>query len=938
MEKNKKILSICLIFLLTFSTIAMLTSVSAHTPPWTIPTYAYISITPPIQQVNNWVQVVFWINTVAPTAGGLGGDRWHGLMVNITEPDGTKSQLGPYDSNQLGGYYAIYTPTKVGNYSFQFYWPGQIATNGTGIPNYQNIAYVGDYFQPAASEIAILQVQQDPIPTWQNTPTPTDYWTLPINSVNRDTWGHLASNWLGNAWLRYNYQTAGQAPTSAHILWQTPMVPGFAGGIIDAQWSGWNTAKGDYEGPLGSYGSGGYPANAGFIIMNGIIYYSTPQVATTAKYGYYAKDLYTGETLWYNNGSSIPNDGGMTLANPGSGGAVGPAVMKSYPKLSFGQLYQYYGANGAGVCPYLWAVVGTTWHMLDASTGNWILTIKNVPSGTMAMDQDGSLLLYRYDSATGRLYCWNSSQSIRPSGPTGTAQEQWKPPVGTVIDAQNDTTWATYQPIPTSSGIPVWTANQVMPRSGYTMNVTIPSGLPGSISAVLQDSQRVPQQLFAWTNPSSGQGITGGNGNFQAWLVKINYHQEPYSPYPNETFTQNNNLGYTATLLWNKTYDPPATGNLTYYLNAVSYEDQVYTIYAKETRQLWGYSLEDGSLLWGPTPMQSSIDSYSYAVGTFSSVAYGNVYRGGYAGNLYCYDIKTGELKWTFTATGIATESPYGNYPLNYIGGICDGKIYVYGNLGYVNQPNWRGMRLYCIDAYTGEEIWSLLNWPLYMGIADGYIVEMDQYNYMINCIGKGPSTTTVTATPGLGNAITIQGLVIDQSTGAKELVEKGKINVVPAVSEESMEQWMEYLYSQQAMPTNATGVPVTLFISDQNNNLIDTIHTASDISGHYAASWTPATQGLYTITAAFDGSISYGASTAVTSISIGALSTQASSTPTVTPTQTVEPSTTVVPTTSPSTAPLGSGISTETLLIVGAAVVIVIAVITAAVVLRRRK
>ena len=136
--------------------------------------------------------------------------------------------------------------------------------------------------------------------------------------------------------------------------------------------------------------------------------------------------------------------------------------------------------------------------MLDPETGNWILTIWNVPSGTAVVDQDGSLLLYSYSATTGRLLCWNSSQCIPPAGPVGSAQQQWRPQVGDLINAQNDTSWTTY-PITASSA---WTAADVPPRSGFTMNVTIPTGLtPGSISAVLENANRVPEEIFGWSNP-----------------------------------------------------------------------------------------------------------------------------------------------------------------------------------------------------------------------------------------------------------------------------------------------------------------------------------------------------------------------------------------------------------------------------------------------------
>ena len=71
--------------------------------------------------------------------------------------------------------------------------------------------------------------------------------------------------------------------------------------------------------------------------------------------------------------------------------------------------------------------------MLDATTGNLILTLINVPSGTAVTDQDGDLLIYSYNAATGNLLCWNSSQAIYPGAPTWNWSASWRPPVGAVI-------------------------------------------------------------------------------------------------------------------------------------------------------------------------------------------------------------------------------------------------------------------------------------------------------------------------------------------------------------------------------------------------------------------------------------------------------------------------------------------------------------------------
>jgi hypothetical protein len=182
-----------------------------------------------------------------------------------------------------------YTPDQVGTYSVVFSWPGQKIQYGTGaniITDAINDTYLG-----ATSAPFELYVQQDPIKDWQEPPLPTGYWELPITDANRG-WSQLASNWLGGSWLVNNFQRAGKAPDSPHILWTRPITAARAGGINDAQWPGIPSDVNDYE--------SGWSTP---IIMNGVVYYNSPGVSDSQKYGYYAIDLYTGEDIWYKNGT-----------------------------------------------------------------------------------------------------------------------------------------------------------------------------------------------------------------------------------------------------------------------------------------------------------------------------------------------------------------------------------------------------------------------------------------------------------------------------------------------------------------------------------------------------------------------------------------------------------------------------------------------------------
>ena len=114
-----------------------------------------------------------------------------------------------------------------------------------------------------------------------------------------------------------------------------------------------------------------------------------------------------------------------------------------------------------------------------------------------------------------------------------------------------------------------------------------------------------------------------------------------------------------------------------------------------------------------------------------------------------------------------------------------------------------------CLDTETGKELWRLPGWgSLHSGaLADGFLLYQNNYDNQIYCIGKGPSATTIAATPAVstnGNSVLITGTVTDQSPGSKA---KG----TAAMSDESMGDWMAYKFMQKPIPTNAKGVTISL-------------------------------------------------------------------------------------------------------------------------------
>ncbi|MCW4045866.1 MAG: hypothetical protein NWE94_10170, partial [Candidatus Bathyarchaeota archaeon] len=232
----------------------------------------------------------------------------------------------------------------------------------------------------------------------------------------------------------------------------------------------------------------------------------------------------------------------------------------------------------------------------------------------------------------------------------------------------------------------------------------------------------------------------------------------------------------------------------------------------------------------------------------------------------------------------VGFESPYGNYPIN-IFGLADGKIYTLTGEHSITQPMWRGPNIRCINASNGVELWKIMGFGAnggahltgqYMQLAEGRVIGLNYFDNKIYCIGKGNSKTTVSApqmVPALGSSVMLTGTVTDDSPGGC-FNTNGKLDFAlkgtPAISDEDMGAWMEYLYMQQAYPANAKGVEVTLDTIDPNGNFIHIGTVTSDVTGTYGCLFTPEVPGTYKIIATFAGSKSYGSSFAQTYMAVG--------------------------------------------------------------------
>jgi hypothetical protein len=790
-------------------TIVALPIANAHTPPLTLATRCYAAVGNSVIGVNQQEFIYFWTNANPPTAQGAYGDRWT-FTVEVTKPDGSNETLGPYTSDPIGGSYILYTPTQVGTYSVVAKFPGKTITGLPAPPvTPQYPEYVNDTYLASTSDPVTFIVQQEPIQPWPEAPLPTQFWTRPINEANRN-WACIAGDWLAGAAQNVGPTTNfgyGTGPESAHIMWATPM---WAGGLADARFNDLGYTTTHYEGLTFT------PP----IILNGKLYYN---VQSLPKEGWYCLDLYTGEVEYFHN-----TTGAVTGVSQSSSGSI------SGEALAFGQILNFECPNQHGVFPYLWsttAATPNTWMMFDAFSGNYMCSIANVSAGgTAVYGKDGSILRYNIvgSGANKRLTVWNTTLAI-----------WWKPS----FDSNNYWLWR--------PGLNVTYDG----RNGFSLNASIPD-VQGSILAVREDEY----VIGGTSGKNNGTYVLQGN----LWALNL-------KPDANGVITP--------TLLWNITYTPPqqsypdaivlgpnrspVTGPV------VDPEDGVFTFKEGTSVRRWGYSLETGQLLWTSEP-EIAGNYYGWS----SNIYQGMLLSCGYGGVLYAYDIKTGKVLWNYTAEQVGFESPYGNYPI-LISCIADGKIYLVSGEHSTTQPMWRGSYLRCINASNGVELWKVLHWGgaqvagIEVGgaasvfIADGFLVGVNFYDNQIYCYGKGPSATTVTASPKIsvhGSSVLIEGSVTDQSPSTKG---------TPAISDADQEAWMEYIYAKQEMPKNATGVEVSLDTLDPNGNFVHIETATSDESGLFSYKWTPEVPGKYTVIASFVGSNSYYGSYAETAVGV---------------------------------------------------------------------
>jgi len=851
MSKNKTT-AIAIAILLVLSLATSMTFGQVPVNPGThVPTYAYLEVSPNPAGVGQTVTLnMFLLIPMLTSESALG------FTIEMSDPDGHHTTLGPFNSDATGGTYTTIVPDQTGEYTFQFFYPGQVMDGSTMPGGSLQTRFIGAIADPAQSDVKTLVVQEEPIPrsAYPITPLPTQWWQAPVTAENSQEWYKLCGAWLGYGSVTFastggydsngNYNPYTDSVLSGHVLWSKVWAGGGLTGLSGDQESGhyWSTSQ--------------YWPKYAPVIINGIMYSTWYSETTSYSNGIKATDLYTGQTLWTIN-----------TTNP----------------LRCGMVTEWKTINAyGGIGPYIWttgtlppedtggvqvANRGTQFNMYSALTGKYVLSVVNGTNPRFTVDEKGNMIGYYINSTVGTmptydtvpmrgdhlikenveitagnpvLCCFNMSQAIDLIEGSRSNEWGWAPPLNNVIDFAHGVMWAkpVYNniggtPISPALAINGITDDAVVMTGGFTFN----QGYGGTTNG--------------WLVVGAQDATTGD----QLWCKNLTYADtQVLEPFTRTQMIVDDGLWQLSSM----------------------YNWKVLALNARTGSTEWTTALECDN---GAEPnIFCTIGGISARNGPGITVYYG------FGGDIWGIDNTDGKLLYYTNTTKLmgdpGIETPYGIWPLWTFSCTAQTNDVIYLAVGHeYNPPLFHGAQMLCLNITDGSLIWKTLGtYVESTSIAYNILLSRNCYDNMIYAFGKGPSALTVTA-PSVGvtteTPVTIAGTIMDVSPGTHYLTDpeltmtkQNEValrfsNGLPCVSDESQSAWMEYVYQQQPKPSDVTGVPITLDVIDSNGNYYNIGTATSDASGTFAFTWTPIVPGDFTVLATYEGSNSYYGSSA---------------------------------------------------------------------------
>jgi outer membrane protein assembly factor BamB len=325
---------------------------SGVTPDSSLDTISHLTFNPNPVGVGQPVSVIMWMSPPVDVSR-----YFNNYEVVITAPDGTTK------SYTLKSYYADttawmqFTPDQTGTYQIKFnfpggYFPAGNYTTGAASTSAGNVISFTKtmYYKPSQDGPYNLIVQNEAVATYPSSPLPTEYWTRPIDSSNREWWsiagwypatgvkGQEGNNWPDdtNTYMsNYCYIPYTLAPDSSHILWKRQTsISGIIGSVAGA-----------LSFSTGMPSTGVYPS----IIYAGRCYDTiTKSVNGVSTSFWECYDLRTGEMYWQQTGVPAAQ---WVIYEAGFGAT--PGAEKQYNRaiylatISSGRLIKYDPYTGA---------------------------------------------------------------------------------------------------------------------------------------------------------------------------------------------------------------------------------------------------------------------------------------------------------------------------------------------------------------------------------------------------------------------------------------------------------------------------------------------------------------------------------------------------------------------------------------------------------------
>jgi outer membrane protein assembly factor BamB len=359
--------------------------------------FLYVSVAPNPVGVGQEVYISMFFTKPLPPVGAVFGEGfYHGLTLEVTDPDG-HTETSTYDrTDSTGGVGGIlYIPETTGEYKVKASYDGE--TFGEDI-----------ILDPAESPEVTFVVQDEKISMFSSPPLPTEYWSRPIYATNYG-WGELGGNWWGLGKPSFmntggydatgnNFNPYTEAPNSAHVMWTKPIAFGGQVGL-----------------PINSDQESQYTSTSILyhqfepIILNGIVYFDHYPNIPNVRPGRMAIDIRTGETLWTQEYL------GDTLA--------------------FGMVLKFHTIQEYGSQTWLWAMAGSmstgySFNLYDPMTGTYVCSVVDLPGSlvglfgsspsalldTSSKDPQGNVLMHWMNGTN--LVMWNSTKCIHSRGST----------------------------------------------------------------------------------------------------------------------------------------------------------------------------------------------------------------------------------------------------------------------------------------------------------------------------------------------------------------------------------------------------------------------------------------------------------------------------------------------------------------------------------------